>query len=227
MKKILFIVFLFTMICLKVSAQESWAGSWATAVEYTGESDMPRSTLSNRSIRQIIHVSLGGSCIRMQFSNVFGSSAVDIRSIFIADAKDSCDIDVKSARYLTFNGKRNVRIEAGKDVFSDALNYNLKPLQRLAVTICYGDNTPEHATSHRGSRTTSYIINGEAKPKTSFGTNAERLDHWYNMAALDVRAPDDTPVVAVIGTVLPMVVVLPTIFRTDGPTEWQRLLMGE
>lgn len=199
MKKILFIVFLFTMICLKVSAQESWAGSWATAVEYTGESDMPRSTLSNRSVRQIIHVSLGGSCIRMQFSNVFGSSAVDIRSIFIADAKDSCDIDVKSARYLTFNGKRNVRIEAGKDVFSDALNYNLKPLQRLAVTICYGDNTPEHATSHRGSRTTSYIINGEAKPKTSFGTNAERLDHWYNMAALDVMVPDDTPVVAVIG----------------------------
>lgn len=176
-----------------------WTGTWATAVEYTGPSDMPAKSLSDRSVREIIHVSIGGDVLRMQLSNVFGNEDVEIRSVFIADAKDSCDIDVKSAKYLTFSGKKNVRIEAGKDVYSDNITYKLQPLQRLAVTICYGKLTPEHATSHRGSRTTSYIINGEAKPKTKFVGEVEKLDHWYNIAALDVMASKETPVVAALG----------------------------
>ena len=69
---------------------------------------------------------------------------------------------------------------------SDAVAYDLKPLQRLAITINYG-STPVNATSHRGSRTTSYIIKGEAKPKTLFA-NMEREDHWYNIATIDVEA---------------------------------------
>lgn len=183
-----------------VSAQEKdWVGTWATAVEYTGKGDMPSRSLSNRSVRQIIHVSLGGEALRFQLSNVFGNEAVEIQSVFIADAKELCDIDVKTAKYLTFKGKKNVTIEAGKDIFSDEIKYNLKPLQRLAVTICYGKQTPEHATSHRGSRTTSYIIDGIAKPKTSFQEAGEKVDHWYNMAALDVKADANTPVVACLG----------------------------
>ena len=176
-----------------------WTGTWATAVEYTGPSDMPAKSLSDRSVREIIHVSIGGDVLRMQLSNVFGNEDVEIRSVFIADAKDSCDIDVKSAKYLTFSGKKSVKIEAGKDVYSDNVAYNLRPLQRLSVTICYGKQTPEHATSHRGSRTTSYIINGEAKPKTNFVGDVEKVDHWYNIASLDVMAAKDTPVVAALG----------------------------
>lgn len=182
-----------------MAQEKDWTGTWATAVEYTGKGDMPARSLSNRSVREIIHVSIGGELLRFQLSNVFGNDDVEIKSVFIADAKDSCDIDVKSARYLTFNGKKNVTIEKGKDVFSDQLKYNLKPLQRLSVTICYGAKTPEHATSHRGSRTTSYIIDGQAKPKTSFGVGAEKVDHWYNIAALDVIADKSTPVIACLG----------------------------
>ena len=181
-------------------ADMQWTGTWATSVEYTGPNDMPKKSLSNRAVREIIHVSIGGDMMRMQFSNVFGNEAVEIKSVYIADTKDLYDIDVKTARYLTFNGKRSVKIEAGKDIYSDNIKYNLKPLQRLSVTISYGNQTPEHATSHRGSRTTSYIIEGEAKPKSDFGVeSAERLDHWYNIASLDVMAPKETPVVVALG----------------------------
>ena len=38
-------------------AQKVWKGSWATAVEWTGKGDMPKESLSNRSCRQIVHVS--------------------------------------------------------------------------------------------------------------------------------------------------------------------------
>lgn len=198
MKRI-FSLMLVLAAAIAASAQ-SWHGTWATAVEYTGQSDMPAKSLSGRSIRQIIRTSIAGETLRLQLSNHFGNDAVDIQSVFVADAKDSCDIDVKTARYLTFAGKKNITLAAGEDIYSDEFSYNLKPLQRLAITICYGARTPEHATSHRGSRTTSYIIEGVAKPKTSFGgKDAERLAHWYNIAALDVKATEGTPVVAAIG----------------------------
>ena len=135
-----------------------------------------------------MHVSIGGDVLRLQLSNEFSREPVEIRSIYIADAKDSTGIDAKSVRYLTFNGKRNVTIEGGQAVFSDELRYALKPLQRLSITINYG-KTPQNATSHRGSRTTSYIMKGESKPKKPFVVT-EALDHWYNIAAIDVVKAD-------------------------------------
>lgn len=179
-------------------AKVCWTGTWAAAAEFTGPGDMPKESLSNRSLREIVRVSIGGSQLRLQLSNEFGSSEVDINAIYIADSKDGWEIDAKTARYLTFGGKKNITIEKGQAVFSDVLKYNLKPLQRLTITINYGKRTPENATSHRGSRTTSYIIKGASKPKSSF-EDSERLDHWYNIAAIDVMAPESTPSVAIIG----------------------------
>jgi len=202
MKKKIFLsaVFSLCMTVGVVSAQQSetWEGSWATAVEWTGQGDMPKESLSNRAIRQIIHVSAGGNTLRLQLSNVFGSSDTEIRSIYIADATEGHFIDVKSAKYLTFDGKKNVTIPKGESLYSDEIAYNLKPLQLLSITINYGDKTPENATSHRGSRTTSYIINGESKPKSDFEAS-ERVDHWYNIASIDIKTTQQFEVIAALG----------------------------
>ena len=177
-------------------ADDGWVGTWATAVEPTTANDMPATTLAGRSIRQVVHVSLGGSELRLQLSNVYSDAPVEIEAVFVADAKEGSEIDARSARYLKFNGRQSCVIPAGDSIFSDALSYPLQPLQRLAVTICYGDSVPACATSHRGSRTTSYIYKGTAKPKTRF-LDTEDVDHWYNMAAIDVKA--EAPVVACLG----------------------------
>lgn len=201
MKKIFGLIFLmFVLVNVQNSnAQEKkWTGSWSTAPEFTGKSDMPASSLSDRSVRNIVHISFGGALIRLKLSNEFSSQPVEIKSVFIADALgDSWQTNVKTACRLTFNGKKNVTISAGKTIWSDALKYNLKSGQRLAITVCYGAQTPENATSHRGSRTTSYIINGAATAKSDF-ENAEKVDHWYNISAIDVMAAN-VPVVAVLG----------------------------
>lgn len=179
-------------------AEKSWTGTWATAVEFTGQGDMPQSSLSGRALREIVQVSIPGDRLRMQLSNIHSKEPVEIKSVFIADAADSCDIDVKSAKYLTFDGKKSVTIAPGGAVYCDETIYDLKPLQRLAITVNYGENTPVNASSHRGSRTTSYIINGEAKPKTKF-VDAEKVDHWYNISCIDVLKSEPTPCIAIIG----------------------------
>ena len=177
---------LFCAVHVSAQSDKSWVGTWAAAAEFTGPGDMPSRPLTNRSLREIVKVSIGGDCLTLRLSNEFSRQPVEIKSVYIADALDSCDINVKSARYLSFSGRRNVTIPAGEYVVSDVCKYALKPLQRLSITINYGA-TPENATSHRGSRTTSYIIDGVAKPKTSFAVS-ERVDHWYSIAAIDVPA---------------------------------------
>lgn len=189
---------------LLASAQNVWKGTWATAVEWTGQGDMPKASLSNRSCRQVIHVSMGGRELRLKLSNEFGNGPVTMKSVYIADTDKDTNwlVNGKSVRYFTFGGKKGLTIEPGKAVYSDVCHYALQAGQRLTVTIDYGNQTPEHATSHRGSRTTSYIVEGVKKtPKPmdkAFG-EAEKIDHWYNIAALEVKADGKVPVVAVLG----------------------------
>lgn len=187
-----------TAIGMAQDMSQQWTGTWATAVVKSDKQRMPASgtDLSNSSVRQVIHASIGGKRMRLQLSNEYCTVPVEIKSVYVADWKDSCDIDVKTAQYLTFEGKRNVVIRPGKAVYCDPISYNLKPLQRLTITINYGGGLPEVATLNDGSRTTSYIIKGESKPKTKFA-NAEKAVHWYNIAALEVEGNGNS--IAVLG----------------------------
>src|SRR5574344_2333463 len=79
MKKLLpiLILTLSLMTSLNTRAQvKHWTGTWATAPEYTGPSDMPVSTLSNHSLRQVVRVSVGGDVVRLKLSNEFGNSPI-------------------------------------------------------------------------------------------------------------------------------------------------------
>ena len=187
------------MLALPSVAADVWKGTWATAVEYPGQGDMPKESLSGRSCRQIIHVAMGGETVRLKLSNEFSDQPLEIKSVYIADAtKTAWNVDAKSARYLKFGGKKNIAIQPHGAAYSDAMTFPLKSDQWLAVTVNYGEKTPKVPTTHRGSRTTSYIIKGETKAAASFD-GAELQDHWYNIAALEVKAPEETDVIAVLG----------------------------
>jgi len=174
-----------------------WCATWAAAPQHAAPNEMPADGgLNGCALRQVIHVSAGGDVVRLRLSNRHSTEPVEIKSVFIADAGQMEQIDAKTAKFLTFNGRRSTSIAQGDEIVSDDVHYPLKPLQRLSITINY-TSSPKEATAHLGSRTTSYIIKGVAKPKTDF-SKAARIDHWYNIAAVDVYAePKD--VIAVIG----------------------------
>lgn len=192
-----FYIFLLSVLLSVVSyGQKSWTTTWATAPEFTGKCDMPqKATLASNSIRQIVHISIGGKTLRLWLSNKYGNKPVEIKSVYIADALDSSLINKSTAKYITFGKKRGIVLKQGEEIASDALKYNLKPLQRLAITINYGA-TPENMTSHRGSRTNSYIVNGQLSPKQNVKT-IEKLAHWYNIMAIDVMGEGNAAVAAI------------------------------
>lgn len=198
MKKLILTSALALLAVAGLQAQTKWTATWATAIEAPlAESDMPKTSMTGTTLRQVIHVSIGGEKLRLQLSNEKSVEPVEIKSVYIADTDGGKAIDAKTAKYLTFNGKRSVTIEPGKAVYSDVAQYKLKPLQRLSVTISYGQ-TPKKATTHRGSRTTSYLAAGEIAPTADFA-EVETFEHWYSIAALEVEAPASTRCIACLG----------------------------
>ena len=164
---------------------DHWVGTWATAQQQPVKSFMPyNNNLSSRSVRQVVKVSIGGKLIRLELSNELSREPLTIRSVYIAHATDSFAIVPQTAKYLLFNGQTQVTIPAGKRVVSDALSFDLQPLEKVAITMNYG-RAPAVPTVHMGSRTTSYILKGVSTARSNFAPSF-RENHWFNIASIAV-----------------------------------------
>ena len=181
------------------SLAQNWVGTWATAPQTVVRSFMPyNNCMTNRSVRQVVKVSIGGNVIRLKLSNIYSMQPVEIRSIYIAHAKDSFAIDAKTAQYFKFGNSYKTVIPAGKQIVSDALKFNLRNLERVAITINY-TSAPEIPTVHMGSRTTSYIMKGVTNAHSNFA-KAFRENHWYNISGIDVYTmSNNMSAIAIIG----------------------------
>ena len=181
------------------SLAQNWVGTWATAPQTVVRSFMPyNNCMTNRSVRQVVKVSIGGDVIRLKLSNIYSMQPVEIRSIYIAHAKDSSDIDAKTAQYFKFGNSYKTIIPAGKQIVSNALKFKLRNLERVAITINY-TSAPEVPTVHMGSRTTSYIMKGVTNAHSNFA-KAFRENHWYNISGIDVYTmSNNMSAIAIIG----------------------------
>ena len=198
MKRLLVLLMVFCALST-VSSAQNWVGTWATAPQTVVRSFMPyNNCMTNRSVRQVVKVSIGGDVIRLKLSNIYSMQPVEIRSIYIAHAKDSSDIDAKTAQYFKFGNSYKTVIPAGKQIVSDALKFNLRNLERVAITINY-TSAPEVPTVHMGSRTTSYIMKGVTNAHSNFA-KAFRENHWYNISGIDVYTmSNNMSAIAIIG----------------------------
>ncbi len=198
MKRLLVFLMMFCALSTYSLAQ-NWIGTWATAPQTVVKSFMPyNNCMTNRSVRQVVKVSIGGDVIRLKLSNIYSMQPVEIRSIYIAHAKDSSDIDAKTAQYFKFGNSYKTIIPAGKQIVSNALKFKLRNLERVAITINY-TSAPEIPTVHMGSRTTSYIMKGVTNAHSNFA-KAFRENHWYNISGIDVYTmSNNMSAIAIIG----------------------------
>ncbi len=193
------LTFLFILNGYKSStSQEIWVGSWATAPQLVEPNNMPPPPgLSNNTLRQVVRVSIGGEEIRLKFSNEFSTNPVTMKAVNIAVSKGGSEIDPSSLKKLQFNGNDEVTMAPGAVVISDPISFKLEPRMDLAITICFGETSPD-VTGHPGSRTTSYILPGNNTDKIKFN-EAATADRWYVINGLDVKAPESSAAIAILG----------------------------
>jgi len=202
-KGLLFLQFFFLILSCQILAQsksktENWVGTWACAQMLVEPNNMPPAPgLSENTLRQIIRVSIGGKRMRLRFSNIFSDQQTVLKSVSVANVIDAPIVDAKTQKELRFNGKSDITINPEQDVFSDAFDFELQPGQLLAITIHYG-STSQKTSGHPGSRTTSYILEGDQIQNEAFD-GAVKTDHWYSIMGLDVVADKSAANIVCLG----------------------------
>ncbi|MGQ9620760.1 MAG: SGNH/GDSL hydrolase family protein [Bacteroidales bacterium] len=184
--------------CISFSSGQRWVGTWSTAPQLVEPHNMPPAPgLSNNTLRQIVRVSIGGKTIRARFSNEYGSSGVEIKGVNIAVARADGIIDTSTIKELTFSNNQHIIIEPETTVTSDPLKFNLKPRYDVAITIFFGETSPE-VTGHPGSRTTSFLIEGNHLRDGALD-EAIKVDRWYIINGIDVKTTRRAKATVVIG----------------------------
>ena len=180
------------------STDGEWLGTWGTAPQLVEAANLPPEPgLSGNTLRQVVHVSLGGDRLRARFSNEFGTRPVTLNAVHIATSAGGSAINPATDRALTFNGNPSVTIPPGGTVISDAFPFALEPLSNVALTIHFGETSPD-VTGHPGSRTTSYIQPGNTVSAAELPA-AVPTDRWYIITGLDVVAPESAAAVVTLG----------------------------
>jgi lysophospholipase L1-like esterase len=175
-----------------------WTGSWATAPQVVEPNNMPPAPgLTNNTIRPIVRVSIGGNTIRLRFSNIFSHQTVTMKLVTIALAKEGSEVDRHTLKPLKFAGKKEVIMQPGTEIKSDPLQYKLPAGSRIAITIAFAE-TSSDVTGHPGSRTTSYLAEGNQAMAATL-EKAVAVDHWYVIQGIEVQSKNGNRAIAILG----------------------------
>jgi peptidoglycan/xylan/chitin deacetylase (PgdA/CDA1 family) len=195
---ILFLFFAFA----SVQAQTRWVGSWAAAQQLPEPRNaLATDDLRDATLRQIVHLSIGGSRLRVRLSNRYGRSPLRFTAVHIAKpvspASSSSKIDAATDKALTFAGSSDVTIPAGADYISDPIAFPVAALSDLAITL-HIDQPPSEQTGHPGSRATSYLVHGDSTGAQELA-QAKNVEHWYFISGVDVESRSPAAAIVTLG----------------------------
>ena len=195
-----------TLCCAQtklVAGQGHWVTTWGCGPQLTEPGNLPPAALANSTLRQFVHITIGGNYLRVRFSNAYGTSPVTMNSIHVALAAGAGsagrgNINPATDTALTFRGAPSVMIPAGEAVFSDPFDFNLPALTNLAISIYFGNISATTINGHPGSRTTSFIQSGNVVTAASM-TGASTTQHWYVITGVEVMADSASKSIVVLG----------------------------
>ena len=180
-----------------------WVTTWGCGPQLTEVGNLPPAPLGFSTLRQFVHVTIGGKHFRVRLSNAYGTNSVAISSAHVALASGTGsagngDINTATDKSLAFHGAPSVNIPPGEAILSDPLDYDLPALTNLAISIYFGTISATTINGHPGSRTTSFIIPSNVVAAASM-PGASKTAHWYIITGVDVLADANSKGVVTLG----------------------------
>jgi lysophospholipase L1-like esterase/glyoxylase-like metal-dependent hydrolase (beta-lactamase superfamily II) len=169
-----------------------WVSAWSAAPDQEGP------PLTGKTIRQVVRPSIGGSLVRLRFSNLYGSAAVTIGPVRIAKHAGESAIQPQTDRAMTFGGgKRTVTIAQGADVLSDPVALPVMALEQLAISL-YVVDSGKATTWHGVGMQTAYIASGDLTAAAKLA-GSETDTSRYILTDVEVAGRADARTIVVIG----------------------------
>ena len=178
-----------------------WIATWATAPSPASPDDSMRRRrleFNEQTLREIVHIGIGGERFRVRFSNVFGTRAVTIGAAHLAVRAGGSKIAAGTDRELAFSGRPGITIPPGALVLSDPVDLKAPDSADLAVSFYLPGGPTIPSTLHYSAMQTSYIDAGNVTGAAEM-PETPNLSTWPYLTGVDVMAPLDWGVVVTLG----------------------------
>jgi lysophospholipase L1-like esterase len=184
------------------SGAAGWITSWSASPQAAGPGTLAARGFDDQTVREVIFASAGGDPIRLELTNVFGTTPLRVGRVTVAEADPQ---DPGSAAALgqvypvTFGGGTSVVIPAVARLLSDPVAMRVDPLEDLAVSVYLPDRTGP-ATFHVDAQQLTWVSakgdhTADAGPRAFTTSDLS----WYYVSGLVVRSGDVAGTVVAFG----------------------------
>src|SRR5947209_3846967 len=154
---------------LSATQPTHWVVSWGASPSPPPDAAQIRKKqleFRNQTLREIVHLSIGGAVIRVRFSNAYGQQSLAIASAHVALRTHESAILPISDRALTFGGVPAISIPPNAVVLSDPVQLLVPDDSDLAVSI-FVQHAATPAGMHPFAQQTSYVGPGDLTATTA------------------------------------------------------------
>ena len=193
----------------KVSAPTTrWLDAWAVSFLPTQVNGtlQPVPTFNNQTFRLILFTKLGGTQVRVNFTNKFEKSPLKIGAAHVALRTAGPSINPDTDRPLTFKGEKSVTIPPGEQAWSDPVPLDVPQHADLAISLYLPDEVKPTSFHPTGSKTSYLSAPGDftAAPALDIpagrrGPGAGTTSMVFFVAGVQVLAPFKSHVIVAFG----------------------------
>jgi lysophospholipase L1-like esterase len=176
----------------------SWVSAWSASPQPIWDQDFVfptkiPATAYDQTIRQVVRLSLGGSRLRVVFSNEYGTLSLRIGAASVALGGDGPAIVPDTLRALTFGGAAAAIVPPGAPLVSDPVDIDAGDAAQLAISLYLPDETPL-TTFHWDGKQTAYIGSGDSTTQGTFPAT-DTTDARILLSGVRVDTPNNGAVV--------------------------------
>lgn len=169
----------------------SWVASWAASPSMqpafqAAPPDLqpPASAVPEQTLREVVHLSLGGRAVRIRLSNAFGKEPLEVRNARIAVSSGG-DATQGGGMPALFRRNAGIEIPAGADVLSDPVAMPVAGNRDLAISF-ETDGRSGTETVHVTALQTSYTAPGNQAGAASLRA-ARKIESWPFLTEVEVQ----------------------------------------
>lgn len=167
------------------TGSDAWFTSWAAS-----QQNLAPTPLRDQSVRMITHLSQGGDAVRIRVQNTFGRTPLTVDAATVAPSSGQDASTEGRPRPVTFDGRRQVVVPAGGEVWSDTAALRTGAQDDVAVSLSVsGTVTPGR---HESAFRTNYLTapgTGDHTDDADGTAYTENTGSTLLVSAVDVHNP--------------------------------------
>src|ERR1039458_2304099 len=177
-----------------------WVDAWAVSYLPTTVNGTPQAVpaFSNQTLRLNMFIKLGGPALRVKLSNRFSTQPLVIGDAHVALRRSATGSEIvpETDHVLMFDGAKTLKLEPGKEIWSDPVDLAVKQHEDLTVSLFLPETTKPEAFHPVGLKTQFVAAGDHCGDATlvSAGMGSRTMMYFF-VSDVQVMAPTNTRVI--------------------------------